>query len=153
MVVGFRRQRYYKDVASIQGPTGSLSAAPTYYTSMVFQCLDDLSIFHWYLSENNWDKWNISCKKHKKHMYRCFDVSFWERERDGKGQKENETQYSKQAPCWQQGGWWGSWTHKPGDHDLSWSQACNHWATQASHSLDVLSVCVCVRVCVCVCVL
>ena len=48
-----------------------------------------------------------------------------ERARAGEGQSEGETEDPRQALCWQQRALHGAWTHKPWDHDLSWSQPLN----------------------------
>ena len=43
----------------------------------------------------------------------------------GEGQRERETEDSKQALHWQQKAQCGTRTHEPWDHDLSWNQTLN----------------------------
>ena len=64
--------------------------------------------------------------------FNFFNVYFFLRERQhvnrGRG-RQTGRQDLKRAPCWQQRVWCGARTHKPWDHDLSWSQKLN----QLSH--------------------
>ena len=68
-----------------------------------------------------------------KKIFLMFTFYFWERERHGawvgEGQREKETQNSKQAPCCQ---------HKPWNHDLSWSRMLNQLSHPGTPTLTFL---------------
>ena len=82
-------------------------------------------------------EWIKTLKKQKNIMkYFLFPllkifIYFWERERErdrvqlGEGQRERKTQNPKQALSCQHRAWCGTQTHKPQDHDLSWSWTLN----------------------------
>ena len=60
-------------------------------------------------------------------FFSCFYLFLREREREKveEGQRGQGTEDLKQALCWQQRAQCQARTHKPWDHDLSWSQTLN----------------------------
>ena len=55
----------------------------------------------------------VVCERERDRACACAHMS--------RGGAEGEKETLKQAPCCQHRAWYGAWSHKPWDHDLSWN--------------------------------